>query len=138
MFAFRWYFSNILEYEHRRIIELRRRGYDVTRIAWEVYGDKRKRYWVWRILRRLRRLGLLECLLRGKLCCACGGDAAQRHVAPSKSVEKKGDDSRGNGKRSQGKAQHGSRTGSPSHGLAGLRGWCSGPCWYTRNSLLAG
>lgn len=58
--------------EVRRILELRERGLGVTEIAKRVYGDRRKRYRVWRILRKLE---AEELLLPGARHVAGGGDA---------------------------------------------------------------
>ncbi|MEB3780554.1 MAG: hypothetical protein GSR85_10070 [Desulfurococcales archaeon] len=86
------YFSSITDWEVRRIIELRRRGLGLSRIARAVYGNRGKRYRVHRILKRLDRMGVLGCLLGGEPCCASGLGGDGGHVAPPVNAQHEGDD----------------------------------------------
>ncbi|BAA79800.1 hypothetical protein ASQ66_gp03 [Aeropyrum pernix spindle-shaped virus 1] len=87
-------FSNLLEWELLSIVELKRRGLGLSEIAKAVYGTSRKRYRVFRILRRLQRMGVLDCLLEGS-CCALGGEGDGGHVAPAEDAQHEGDDGSG-------------------------------------------
>ena len=86
----RRYLSNITDWELWKIIQLKRRGLGLTEIAKSVYGERSKRYRVWRILKRLERMGVLECILDQHCVRNMKGDNG--HVASSVSVQHESDD----------------------------------------------
>lgn len=82
----------VSEWELSSIIYFKHRGLGLSSIARMVYGAPGKRYRVYRILKRLERMGVLECLLEGGLCCGGSGGNGDGRVAFSGKMRREPED----------------------------------------------